>query len=62
VAAKIAGLKKVIAHLNRLGRMGQVVSIDLNSADGAVVSFRNGDMSSSSVQASGAWSDTRSGV
>ena len=37
---KICGLRKVRKHLRNTGRIHQVIGIDLNSADGAVVSFR----------------------
>jgi cell division protein FtsQ len=38
---KIAGLKKVAAHLARTGRIQHVTAIDFNQLDGAVVSFKN---------------------
>lgn len=37
---KICGLRKVRKHLRKTGRIHQVIGINLNSADGAVVSFR----------------------
>jgi cell division protein FtsQ len=37
---KMRGLKKVTRHLRKKGRIHQVTGIDLNSVDGAVVSFR----------------------
>jgi len=40
--AGIEGLRKVSDHLNRTGRIHHVTAIDLNPADGAVVSFRKG--------------------
>ncbi len=39
---KIRGLKKVAKHLRKEGRVHKVTYIDLNSEDGAVVSFKKG--------------------
>jgi cell division protein FtsQ len=39
---KIDRLKKVAKHLSKTDRIHQVTGIDLNAADGAVVSFRKG--------------------
>jgi cell division septal protein FtsQ len=39
--AKIDELKRVVAHLNRTGRISLVKEINLNYGDGAVVSFKN---------------------
>ncbi len=39
---KIRGLRKVTKHLRKEGRVHQVTGIDLNSEDGAVVSFKKG--------------------
>jgi len=39
---KIHGLRKVTKHLRKEGRVHQVTGIDLNSEDGAVVSFKKG--------------------
>ncbi len=39
---KMDGLRKVTKHLRETGRIHQVTGIDLNSVDGAVVSFRKG--------------------
>jgi hypothetical protein len=38
---KIEGLKKVTKHLAQTGRINQVIGIDLNQVDGAVVSFKS---------------------
>ena len=38
---KIDGLKKVVEHLNKSGKIDTVTRINLNYEDGAVVSFRN---------------------
>lgn len=40
--SKMDGLKKVAEHLRSTGRIHQVTSINLNHADGALVSFRKG--------------------
>jgi hypothetical protein len=39
---KMDGLKKVTKHLRKTGQIHQVTGIDLDSRDGAVVSFRKG--------------------
>jgi cell division protein FtsQ len=39
---KIDSLRKVVAHLNRTGKISQVGGIDLNYSNGIVVSFKNG--------------------
>lgn len=39
---KMRGLKKVTRHLQKEGRLHLVTGIDLNSVDGAVVSFKKG--------------------
>jgi len=39
---KIDSLRKVIAHLNSTGRIGQVEEIDLNYSSGIMVSFKDG--------------------
>lgn len=39
---KIRGLRKVTKHLRKEGRVHQVTGIDLDSEDGAVVSFKKG--------------------
>lgn len=39
---KMRGLKKVTKHLQKEGRIHLVTGIDLNSVDGAVVSFKKG--------------------
>ncbi len=39
---KLQGLRKVTKHLRKAGRVHQVTGIDLNSEDGAVVSFKKG--------------------
>jgi cell division septal protein FtsQ len=39
---KMKGLKKVTKHLRKEGRIHLVTGIDLNSIDGAVVSFKTG--------------------
>jgi hypothetical protein len=41
-ASKMEGLKRVTEHLSQTGRIHQVTGIDLNHADGAIVSFRKG--------------------
>lgn len=42
LAAKMAGLRRVLEDLRRRGRIHLVRAIDLNVRDGAVVSFKNG--------------------
>ena len=39
---KISGLTKITKHLTAEGKIDQVTSIDLNSIEGAVVSFKKG--------------------
>ena len=39
LGSKMEGLKRVAEHLNRSGKIKHVIHIDLNYADGAVVSF-----------------------
>lgn len=42
LSEKIKGLRRVANHLETSGKMDQVTQIDLNYADGAVVSFKTG--------------------
>jgi cell division septal protein FtsQ len=39
---KMDALRRVIAHLSRVGRIGKVAAIDLNYSNGILVSFKNG--------------------
>ncbi|RLC28179.1 MAG: hypothetical protein DRH56_00570 [Deltaproteobacteria bacterium] len=42
LASKMEGLKKVVEHLRRTGRIRRVTRIDLDQVDGALVAFRQG--------------------
>lgn len=40
--SEVPELRRVVAHLTEIGKIGDVTTIDFNYADGAVVSFREG--------------------
>ena len=42
VEGKMPGLRQVVSHLRKNGRLGRVAAIDLNQETGAVVSMTNG--------------------